>query len=158
MNQYVGSAVSGATAVTKEYPVANGVTVHSGDFVYLTGGRVTNASIAGQALLGMVVGQDTDPSNHEDTQTTTGDTDGTKKVLVIVEPNAKFAIENDNVGTTFSAAHVGQRFDLTGAGGAQLVDTSTVDPNDGTLECIEFGYDGDDAVGLFIIADHRYKV
>lgn len=156
MNTYIGSAVSGATAVTKEYPVADGVTVHDGDFVYLTGGRVTNAAIAGKKLHGQVAGQETDPSNHEDTQSTTGDAAGTKKVLVVVEPDAKFAVENDNVGTTFAATHVGQRFDLTGAAGAQLVDTSTVGAT-GQLECVEFGYNQDDTYGVFIIAEHHYK-
>lgn len=158
LNSWKGSAISGATAVTKEYPVANGVTVTSGDFVYLSSGRVTSASIAGVSLLGMVAGRNSaDPSDHSETLTVTGDSAGTKKVLVIVEPNAKYAVNVDNVGTTFAASHVGQRFDLTGSTGAQLVDTSTVGTS-GQLECIEYAYGGDATVGLFIIGEHKYKV
>lgn len=159
MNSYIGSAVSGATAVTKEYPVANGVTVSDGDFVYLSSGRVTNASITGKTLLGQVQGgQSNDPSNHSDVRTATGDASGTVKVLVTVEPNAKYAIENDNDTTTFSASHVGQCFDLTGATGAQLVDTSTASATTGQVECVEFGYEGDNTFGVFIINEHKYKV
>jgi hypothetical protein len=157
-NAYVGSAVSPASAITKEYPVANGVTVNDGDFVYTTSGRVTNASIPGVTLLGMVVGQRSDrPDVHTETYSATGDSAGTVKVLVIVEPNAKYALVNDNIGTTFAASHVGTCFDLIGAAGAQLVDTSTTGTT-GQLECIKFGYDGDNTKGLFIINEHKYKV
>lgn len=158
MNTYVGSAVGGANAVTKEYPVANGVTVTDGDFVYLSSGRVTNASIAGATLLGQVAGKQSNRlDDHSNTLTATGDSAGTVKVLVIVEPNAKYAIKNDNDGTTFAASHVGQCFDLTGTTGAQMVDTSTASTS-GQLQCIGFGYEGDDTVGLYIINEHKYKV
>lgn len=156
--QYIGSAVSGVSAVTKEYPVANGVTVYDGDFVYLASGRVTNASIAGVTLLGMVVGQNSArPDVVTETYSATGDSAGTVKVLVIVEQNAKYALVNDNIGTTFSASHVGQCFDLIGNGGAQLVDTSTVGTT-GQLECVQFGYKGDNTMGQFLINEHKYKV
>jgi hypothetical protein len=155
---YVGSAVSGATAVTKEYPVASGVTVTDGDFVYLSSGRVTSASIPGVALLGQVVGKaSSDPSDHSTTLSATGNAGGTVKVLVIVEPNAKYVMENDNVGTTFAVTHIGQCFDLTGATGAQLVDTSTAGTT-GQLQCISFGYNGDSTKGIYIINEHKYKV
>lgn len=158
MNTYIGSAVGHANAVTKEYPVANGVTVTDGDFVYLTGGRITNASIAGKTLLGQVQGgQSNDPSNHGTSGQATGNVAGTVKVLVIVEPNAKFAVKNDNDTTTFAASHVGTCFDLTGNTGEQLVDTSTTGTT-GSLECIGFGYEGDNTFGIFIINEHKYKV
>lgn len=157
-NSLIGSAVSGFTGVTKEYPVANGVTVNSGDFVYLTSGRVTNASITGVTLLGMVIGgQSNDPSNHGTTYAATGDSAGTVKVLVAHEPNAKYAIKNDNLGTTFAVSHVGQCFDLIGATGAQLVDTSTVGAT-GQVECVQFGYNGDSTFGIFIINESKYKL
>lgn len=157
-NAWIGSAVSPASAITKEYPVANGVTVNSGDFVYLTSGRVTSASVPGVTLLGMVVGQNSaSPSTVTDTQAATGDSAGTVKVLVIVEPNAKFVVTNDNIGTTFAASHVGTCFDLIGATGAQLVDTSTTGTT-GQLECIQYGYEGDNTKGVFIINEHKYKV
>jgi hypothetical protein len=158
MAEYIGSAVGGANAVTKEYPVANSVTVTDGDFVYLTGGRVTNASIAGKTLLGMVVGKASNAlDNHTTTLTATGDTNGTVKVLVIVEPNAKYVVTNDNDTTTFAASHVGTCFDLIGNTGAQLVDTSTTSTT-GSLQCIQFGYGGDNTKGVFIINEHKYKV
>ncbi|HET8708943.1 MAG TPA: hypothetical protein VFL85_01540 [Candidatus Saccharimonadales bacterium] len=156
-NTYIGSAVSPAVPVTKEYSVADGVTVNSGDFVYLASGRVTNATVAGKTLLGMVVGKNTDPSDVTDTTASTGNTAGTVKVLVNVEPNAKFVVTNDNVGTTFAASHVGQCFDLTGSTDAQLVDTSTAGTT-GQLECIGFGFDGDNTKGVYIINEHKYKV
>lgn len=158
MARWIGDATSNATGVTKEYPVANGVTVTAGDFVYLASGRVTNASIAGTTLLGMVSGKQSNRmDDHSETLTATGDSAGTVKVLVIVEPNAKYVVEVDNVGTTFAASHVGQCFDLTGTTGEQLVDTSTVG-TDGQLECIEFGYKGNETLGVFIINEHKYKV
>lgn len=157
-NRWVGSAVSPASAITKEYPVANGVTVYSGDFVYLTSGRVTNANIAGVTLLGQVVGQDSAAvSNHTESYSATGNSAGTVKVLVIVEPNAKFKVINDNVGTTFAASHIGQCFDLIGSGDAQLADTSTTGTT-GQLECIGYAYEGDTTAGLYIINEHKYKV
>lgn len=156
--QYIGSAVSGATAVTKEYPVANGVTVYDGDYVYLTSGRVTSATIAGVTLLGMVVGQDSAAvSTHTESYSATGNSAGTVKVLVIVEPNAKYVATNDNVGTTFAASHVGTCFDLIGNAGSQLVDTSTTGTT-GQLECIGYSYNGDNTKGVFIINEHKYKV
>jgi len=157
-NSYIGNADSHAAGVTKEYPVANGVTVTDRDFVFLSSGRVTSASVAGNALLGMVVGQQSNnPSNVTDTQTATGDSAGTVKVLVIAEPDAKYVVENDNVGTTFAASHVGQFADLTGTTGAQLVDTSTFSTSSAQLECIGFGYNGDNTLGVFIIKEHLYK-
>lgn len=156
---YVGSATSQATAVTKEYPVANGVTVSDGDMVYLSSGRVTNATITSAVdILGMVQGgQSNDPSNVGTTFQATGDSAGTVKVLVTVEPNAKYVMKNDNIGTTFAATHIGQFFALIGSTGAQLVDTSTVSATSGTVECIAFGFNGDNTLGQFIISNHLYK-
>lgn len=156
---YVGSAVSGATAVTKQYPVASGVTVSDGDMVYMSSGRVTGASIGSAVdMLGMVQGgQAQDPSNVGTTFQTVGDSAGVNQVLVTVEPNAKYVMKNDNIGTTFAASHVGQFFALIGATGAQLVDTSTVSATSGTVECIQFGYNGDNTLGVFILSNSLYK-
>lgn len=163
MAEVIGTASnSTASFVTKEYPVANGVTVNSGDFVYTASGRVTSASPTGVTLLGLVSGgQSNDLGNTYGSTTpfaTVGDTNGTKKVLVVVDPSAKFVMTNDNIGTTFSAIHVGQCFDIIGATGAQLVDTSTASATTGQLECVEFGYKGDLTKGVFIINEHKYKV
>lgn len=158
-NAYIGTASGSTAPVTKEYPVASGVTVNGGDFVYLSSGRITSASIAGVTLLGMAIGQDSArPAVVTDTNAATGDSAGTVKMLVIVDPTAKYAVVNDNVGTTFAASHVGQAMDLTGATGAQLADTSTVSTTTNQLECVQFGYMGDNTVGVFIINEHKYKV
>lgn len=157
--EYIGSANGHANAVTKELPVANGVTVYDRDFVYTSSGRITSASIAGVTLLGLAIGQNSaSPSTVTDTQSATGDANGTVKMLVIVEPSAKYVCKNDNIGTTFAASHVGQTFDLIGNAGSQLVDTSTVSTTTNQLECIGFGYGGDNTKGVFIINEHKYKV
>jgi hypothetical protein len=132
---------------TYEFPVADGVTVTEGDFVYFSSGRLTSASIAGQAVIGLVL------------ETATGDTDGTVKALVCVDPQMRYLLDNDNVSTTFDATHVGQKFDLTGATGAQLVDTNTNSATTGQLLCLEYNPQvdpvGDDAsYGVFVVAEH----
>lgn len=75
----------------------------------------------------------------------------------------KVLMDNDNVGTTFAATHVGGRFDIIGSTGAQLVDTSSVaQVGDGTdsgqLLCTAYspngyGFDGDASIGIFEIAE-----
>jgi hypothetical protein len=154
MPQIVGSAVSGYTGVTKEYPVANGVTVSDGDIVYLASGRVTNASIGSAgALLGVVSGgQSTDPSNFGVSQQATGDSAGTVKVLVHVEPNAKIQVAASNGSLT--AANVGATFTLTGSTGAQTVDAATAGTT-GQLELVRFI---SSTLGEFIVNKHKYKV
>jgi hypothetical protein len=159
MATYVGSATSQAAAVDKEYPVANGVTVSDGDFVFLTSGRVSNASIAASTnLLGVVHGgQANDPSNVGQTLAATGVANGSVTVLVDMEPNAKYAIKVNNVTNTFSAAHVGQYMNLTGATGAQVVDMASLSAAGGQVQCIGFAYKGDATVGLFIVSKGAYK-
>lgn len=108
---------------TYAFIVANGVTVTAGDFVYFSSGTITNASIGGQLLAGMAL------------QTVVGD--GTLTALVVVDPDVRYLLKNDNIGTTFAATHVGSKFDLIGATGAQLVDTSTTGTS-GQLACLEY--------------------
>lgn len=134
---------------TLELAVASGVTVTEGDFVYFSSGRVTNASIAGQQLIGVALG------------TATGNAGGTVKVLVCVDPLMRYVVDNDNAVTTFAATHVGTRFDLTGATGAQLVDTSSTDANSGQLLCIEYNPQidpirSDVSQGVFVISEHAF--
>lgn len=154
MGRYLGTLDGKSTnAVTMELPVASGATVQGGDFVYFSSGRVTAASIATQRLAGFI------PTG---TPAATGNAGGTVKVLVIVEPRAKFLLDNDNVGTTFAASHVGQYFDLTGASGAQLVDTSTASTTDGQLVCLEYNpsidpVKTDTTWGVYAIAEHAFN-
>lgn len=148
---YKGSTDANQEAVYQTLPVASGVTVTAGDFVYWSSGRVTSASITGARLIGQA-----------DT-TVTGNAGGTNKVMVNVTPNAKYLVKNDNIGTTFGVTHVGQYFDLIGATGAQLIDTSTVSATTNTMYCIAFQpnispFANDATYGLFLIAEHAFKL
>lgn len=132
---------------TMPLPVASGVTITAGDLVYFSSGRVTSASIAGARCIGVAL------------ETATGNSGGSVKALVAIEPNLKLLAKNDNVVTTFAASHVGQYFDVTGATGAQLVDTSQVSTTTGQLLCLEYNpqidpYKLDTTYGVFIVAEH----
>lgn len=143
-----GSPTNGAT---RRFKVASGVTITDGDFVYFDGsGRITNASIGGQLLVGVAnVGAAGD--------TVTGNAGGTVTALVVVERGALWLIDGDEVGTSLAATHVGTKFDLTGATGAQLVDTSTTGAT-GQLILVENNpqidpVKGDTSYGLYMIAE-----
>ena len=148
--RYLGTVDGKSNALTQTLTVASGVTVTEGDFVYWDGsGAITNASIATQRLIGVAK------------ETVTGD--GSLTCEVIVEPTAKYLVDNDNVGTTFAATHVGTYFDLTGATGAQLVDTSTTSGTSGQLYCLEFNpqidpVKEDTSYGVFTIAEHVLSI
>lgn len=154
MPQIVGSVIGRYNGVTKEYPVANGVTVSDGDIVYLASGRVTNATIGSAgALLGVVSGgQSTDPSNFGTSQQATGDAAGSVRVLVHVEPSSKIQVAVTN--GTLTAAQVGTCFNLTGATGVQTVDAATANAT-AQLELVRF-ING--SLGEFIMNKHKYKV
>jgi hypothetical protein len=69
----------------------------------------------------------------------------------------RYLLANDNVGTTFDATLVGTNFDLIGATGAQLVDTSTTGTTGG-LFCLEYNpqidpVKTDTTYGVFCIAE-----
>lgn len=157
MAEYTGRDEGHSNSVTREYAVANGATVYDGEFVYLTGGRVTSAAIAGKRLLGTVVGGDTQEFRRSNTNSATGNADGTVKVLVNIERDARYLVKGDQVGTTLAESHEGTYFDLIGNAGAQLVDTSTTGTT-GQLVLIKFnpGIRGTDAsYGLFRIAENQ---
>jgi hypothetical protein len=148
--RYLGRVDGHANSVSVHLPVASGVTVTDGDFLYFDSGRVTSNAIAGKRLIGVAI------------STQTGNAAGTVKVEVYVEPNAKYLVDNDNVGTTFAASHVGTYFDLTGATGAQLVDTSTTSTT-GQLLCLEYNpqvepVQDDVSYGVFKIAEHVFNI
>src|SRR5260221_14036006 len=108
----LGNVDGGTNYATYAFPVGSGVTVTAGDFVYFSSGRITSATITGDSRpVGMVL------------ETATGDSGGTVKALVAIDDDIRYLLQQDNVGTTFAASHVGQYFDLIGATGAQLVDT-----------------------------------
>jgi hypothetical protein len=128
------------------FPVASGVTVTAGDFVYFASGRITSASVAGALCIGMVM------------ETATGDSGGTVKALVCIDVTMRYLLQNDNIGTTFAASLVGTKFDLIGATGAQLVDTSTTGTT-GQLVCLEYNpriepVQNDTTYGVFMLQEN----
>jgi hypothetical protein len=144
----LGRADGKVNFATYSFPVANGVTVTAGDFVYFASGRITSASIGGARCVGMV------------TETATGNSGGTVKAIVCVDPLMRYLLKNDNDSTTFAASHVGTNFDLIGATGAQLVDTSTTGTT-GQLLCLEYNpqidpVKSDTTYGVFILAEHIF--
>ena len=148
--RYLGTIDGKSNHLTQDLPVASGVTVTAGDFVYWASGRITSASVAGALLVGVV------------TETATGNAGGTVKALTIVEPTAKYLVDNDNDSTTFAISHVGQYFDLIGATGAQLVDTSSASQSTGQLYCQEYNpqidpVKADVSQGVFVIAEHAFS-
>lgn len=131
---------------TYSFPVGNGVTVTAGDFVYLASGVLTSATVAGARPIGMVL------------ETATGNASGSVKALVCVDNKMRYLLKNDNLGTTFASTHVGQYFDLIGATGAELVDTSTVSSTLGTLVCLEYNpqidpVQSDATYGVFLLVN-----
>jgi hypothetical protein len=144
----IGNADGKSNSVTLNLPVANGVTVTQGDFVYFTGGRVSSATITGDVRL---VGQAQ--------STVTGNSAGTNKVLVVVDPEAKYLI---GASTALAATNVGQYFDLTGATGVQQVLTSSASNTTGVLICLEFNpqidpVKTDTTYGIFKIVEHAFS-
>lgn len=83
--------------------------------------------------------------------------------VVKVVPGMQIYMDNDNTGTTFAATHVGARFDITGATGAMVVDTSTAAQvggggETGQLFCLEYnpqglGMDSDTSIGVYQVAE-----
>ena len=124
MAEVIGTASNSTSSfVTKELPVANGVSVSDGDLVYFASGRVTNATIAGATLLGVVQGgAANDPSvvtnSNGSAVAATGNAAGTVTVLVIVDPSVKVLMPAN------AAATVGARYNVSGASGAQTVNVS----------------------------------
>lgn len=117
-----------------------GAAITAGDFLSFDGsGNVipaTSGSIIGSALSTVA---------------------NTKTVKVLMTPTVKYLAQNDNVGTTFAATHVGSYFNITGATGAQLVDTSTVSTTTGQLLCLQYNpqidpVKTDTSYGVFVIS------
>ncbi len=146
--RYLGTVDGKSNALIQSLPVENAITVTAGDFVYWNAGFITSASVDGARLIGVAK------------ETVLGD--GTAVAQVIAEPTAKYLVDNDNVGTTFAATHVGTYFDVTGATGAQLVDTSTTTTS-GSLYCLEYNpqidpVKTDVSYGVFVIAEHAFSL
>lgn len=145
----VGFKFVGAEGEVETLQLVAGGTIAAGDLVELkTNGTVqvatTGTPILGYALNAAVIS-------------------GT--VYVVKGTRMRGLMANDNLGTTFASTHVGGRFDMIGATGAQLVDTSTVlqtgaDTDAGQLLCRAYnpqgyGFDADTTVGLFEIIERQ---
>ena len=147
-NRPLGRLDGNTNYATHRFIVATGVTVTEGDFVYTDGdGEITNASIGTQRLVGMAL------------ETVVGDDALT--CLVCIDPLMRYLIDNDNVGTTFGAEHVLDNFDLIGATGAQLVDTSSTSTT-GQLLCLEYNpqidpVKGDASWGVYVISESIFN-
>lgn len=122
----LGYLDGGTNYATQAFPVASGVTVTAGDMVYFASGRITSATIGSARVIGTVL------------ETATGNSGGSVSALVAIDDSIRYLLQNDNLGTTFAASHVGQYFNLIGATGAQLVDTSTASVTLGQLLCLEY--------------------
>jgi len=145
-NRPLGRIDGQTNYATYEFVVTSGVTITEGDFVYFASGEITNATVAGARLVGMAL------------QTVTGVANNSVKCLVCIDPTMRYLVDNDNDSTTFAATHVGTNFDLVGATGAQLVDTSSTGTS-GSLICLEYNpqidpVKTDTSWGVFMIAEN----
>lgn len=118
--QMLGRIDGHTNYASRDFIVANGVTVNQGDFVYLTSGTLSSATITGDSRpIGMceatVVG------------------DGTKTATVCIDPMMQYLLPSN---TALSATSIGQYFDLTGATGAQQVLTSSASSTTGLVLCL----------------------
>lgn len=156
MSEYMGRAEGHTNNVTRKYAVASGVTVTDGDFVILNAdGRIALPTTAGERLLGTVVGGDTEDLDRSYSATSTGDADGTVKVLVNIEKDARYLQKAD---AALTAANVGDALDLTaGTGSAQVINVAKASPS-GQLIVLELGEDirgADNTHAVVSIADNQ---
>lgn len=137
MAEYMGRAEGHTNGATREYAVANGVTVTSGDFVILNAdGRIALPTTAGERLLGVVEGGDTQNLARAYSLTATGNSGGTVKVLVNIEKDARYL---QKANAAVAAANVGDLLDVTvGTGTAQQIDVAKASPA-GQLIVLELG-------------------
>lgn len=139
---FVVSTLFGNNTFTeREYLVKASTTITRGDLVKIAAGYIDLAD-TGDKIFG-VAGN-----------TVVQGASATKKVLVRIAHGLVVRATNDNTGTTFALAHVGTYFDIAGATGAQVIDTSTTTATKGQLLCVAFNPTGRDATeGDFIVAE-----
>jgi hypothetical protein len=137
-------SLSGQDRVHMEFNAAG--TFAANDFVMLDGstGEVVVAT-AGSSILGV--------AKEAATASSTG-------VLVDITPNMVVLMDNDNVGETFAATHVGEWGDFTGGTGAMLVDSNSLSTTVAQLQCLAYnpkgyGFDADTSIGLFYVAERQ---
>lgn len=147
--QLLGRTDGGTNFSTYSFIVTSGVTITKGDFVYFASGELTNASVAGALLVGVAM------------ETATGVANNSVKCKVCVDPEMRYLLDNDQDSATFAVTDVGKFFDLIGATGAQLVDTSSGSATTGQLLCLEYNpqispVETDTSVGVFKIREHIF--
>lgn len=126
--------------------VTSGVTITLGDFVYFASGEITNATVAGARIIGMA------------TETCTGVAGNTVLCNVIIDPLMRYLVDGDQDTTALAVTGVGGNFDLIGATGAQLIDTSSVSTT-GSMLLLEYNpqidpVKDDVSCGVYIIAEN----
>lgn len=142
----LGNIDGGANFATYAFPVASGVTVTQGDFVYFSSGRITSATITGDSRpIGMVL------------ETAVGNAAGTVVALTAMDDDLRYLLQSDGSGT-FDATSVGKYFDLTGATGVQKVLGSSSSTTTGVLLCLEYNpiiepVKTDTTYGVFILVE-----
>lgn len=150
----LGNIDGGSNFAQYSFPVASGVTVNNGDFVYLTSGRVSSATITGDSRpIGMVVGAVTAGAPGS----AAGNAAGTVSVDVAIDDDLRYLLQSDGSGT-FDATSVGKYFDLTGATGVQKVLGSSSSATTGVLICLEYNpqidpVKTDTTYGVFLLVE-----
>lgn len=120
---------------TEERAVTNSSTVYDGDFVELASGRVAATDGSGK-LYGVVLGGSNDDlvSRNYRTPSTTGDSGGTKKVLVELCEGQRYELP---VGASLASDAEGSYYNLTGSAGSQTVNNSSKSATVGQLLCVK---------------------
>ena len=144
--QLLGRTDGNTNFSTYKFIVTSGITITKGDFVYFASGEITNSSIATQLVVGVAM------------ETCTGVSDNSVKCLVCIDPEMRYLLDNDQDSATFAVTDVGKYFDLIGATGAQLVDTSSGSTSTGQLLCLEYNpqispVETDTSVGVFKVRE-----
>ncbi len=147
--KWVGNA-NGGTAPIQNFLIKAAEVITRGDWITVDDGtgKVDVVAAATEPLLGVA------------NETVTGNSGGTNYVEVILAlPGTKFLMDNDNAGgETFARDDVGEWHGLTGATGAQQIDTNVdaAAPSStaNQLVCLDynpqgFGMDADTSIGTY---------
>lgn len=148
--QAIGRIDGHTNYASKDCVVASGVTINAGDFVYFTGGTVTNATVSGARLVGMAEGK------------AVGTATGTVTVTVCIDPNMRYLLKGATAFATVSngvSTSVGQYYDISGATGAQTITTSGGGATTGQFVCIDVpGTTGFPSLGIQGLIANNYGV